>query len=250
MKLNLLFLSAAALVNAATAEQTNGAAIAEAVALGDAANYAILAKTGITNVPTSAVTGDMAVSPGAAATITAFDLVLDGENVFSESPQVTGKVYASDYADPTPTYLIQAVDDMNSTYTAIAGLDNEVAKDEFAYGGLIGGKTLTAGVYTFTADINIVSDVTFTGSATDVFVIRTTGNFVQAEGKQVILADGALAANIYWQVAGNVAVGAGAHLEGTILAKTHIVFKTESSLNGRILTQTACTLQKATITQP
>jgi hypothetical protein len=241
MKFILSLLSAATLVSAATAQ---------VVDLGTAGNYAILAKTGITNVPTSAVTGHMAVSPGYATSITAFDLVQDTGNEFSESPQVTGKVYAANNAPATASALESAVGDMEAAYTAIASLANDPSKDEPDYGGEIGGQTLTAGVYTYTSDINIISDVTFTGSATDIFVVRTTGNFVQAAGKQVILAGGALAANIYWQVAGNVAVGAGAHLEGTILAKNHVTFKTGSSLNGRVLTQTACNLQMATITKP
>jgi hypothetical protein len=41
-------------------------------------------------------------------------------------------------------------------------------------------------------------------------------------------------------------VGASAHLEGTLLVKTDVTFKTSSSLNGRILAQTACVLQDAT----
>jgi hypothetical protein len=66
----------------------------------------------------------------------------------------------------------------------------------------------------------------------------------------VILSGGALAENIFWQIAGHVSVGAGAHVEGILLVKTAVTFVTESSLNGRVLTQTACILQSATITQP
>jgi predicted acyltransferase (DUF342 family) len=73
---------------------------------------------------------------------------------------------------------------------------------------------------------------------------------VQAADTKVILAGGVLAKNIFWQVAGEVIVGADAHLEGVLLVKTAAVFKTGASLNGRILAQTACTLQMAVITQP
>jgi hypothetical protein len=55
---------------------------------------------------------------------------------------------------------------------------------------------------------------------------------------------------IFWQVGGKVLVGAGAHMEGILLVKTNILFETESSMNGRVLAQTRCDLQKATITQP
>jgi hypothetical protein len=240
MKFILSLLSAATLVSAATA-----------VDLGTAGNYVILAESGITNVPTSAVTGDVAISSGKAADITAFGLVLDILGEFSESPQVTGKVYASDYDKGSPTtasLLITAVGYMEAAYTAITDLAEDSAKLDLG-AGEIGGLTLTPGTYTFGTDISINSDVTFSGTGGGDIIIRTTKNFVQAAGKKVILSNGATAANIYWQVAGNVAVGAGAHLEGVILAKTHVTFKTGSSLNGRVLTQTACNLQMATITE-
>jgi hypothetical protein len=57
MKLNLLFLSAAALFNAATADDN-----AE-VNLRSASNYVILAQIGISSLPASDITGDIAVSP-------------------------------------------------------------------------------------------------------------------------------------------------------------------------------------------
>jgi hypothetical protein len=59
-----------------------------------------------------------------------------------------------------------------------------------------------------------------------------------------------LAKNIFWQVAGYATIGEGAHMEGIILGKTAVTFITGSSLSGRILAQTACTLDKATITKP
>jgi hypothetical protein len=57
-------------------------------------------------------------------------------------------------------------------------------------------------------------------------------------------------ANIVWQVAGYVDAGTSSHLEGVFLVKTRAAFKTGASLNGRILAQTACTLDAATITRP
>jgi hypothetical protein len=63
----------------------------------------------------------------------------------------------------------------------------------------------------------------------------------------VLLEGGALAKNVFWQVAGHVTVGAGgAHMEGVLLVA--VTFVTGSSLNGRILAQTACNLQIVAIT--
>ncbi len=66
---------------------------------------------------------------------------------------------------------------------------------------------------------------------------------------QIILAGGALAKNIFWQVAGNVTIGTSAVFKGIILSKTAIVFDTSSSLDGRAYAQTAVTLRSNAITQ-
>lgn len=89
--------------------------------LGAAGSYVILAETGISTVSPSTITGDLGVSPAAATYITGFSLIADPTNVFSTSSQVTGKVYAADYASPTPTNLTAAVADMGTAFTAAAG---------------------------------------------------------------------------------------------------------------------------------
>jgi hypothetical protein len=93
----------------------DGGSLTLPVNLGTAANYAILAKSGISTVPTSAITGNLGISPAAAAYITGFPLTADSTNVFSTSSQVTGKIYAADYAVPTPSDLTTAVSDMQAT---------------------------------------------------------------------------------------------------------------------------------------
>jgi len=66
----------------------------------------------------------------------------------------------------------------------------------------------------------------------------------------VTLAGGALAKNIFWQVAGAVTIGTNAHFEGVVLAKTMIAANTGASVNGRLLAQTAVTLQMNAVTEP
>src|SRR5208282_2571338 len=90
------------------------------VDLGSATNFVILAKSGISTVPTSAVTGNLGVSPAAATFITGFSLTADPTNVFSTSAQVTGKIYAADYATPTPANLTAAIGDMQLAFTNAA----------------------------------------------------------------------------------------------------------------------------------
>mgnify|MGYP003389885368 CR=1 FL=1 len=62
------------------------------VDFGMAGDYVILAKSGISTVPTSAVTGNLGVSPAAASFIPGVSLTADATNVFSTSTQVTGNV--------------------------------------------------------------------------------------------------------------------------------------------------------------
>jgi hypothetical protein len=87
------------------------------VGLGTAGNYAILTKAGISTVPGSTITGDIAVSPAAASYITGFSLTADSSNEFSTSPQVIGKVFGATYATPTPTNLGTAIGDALIAFT-------------------------------------------------------------------------------------------------------------------------------------
>jgi hypothetical protein len=72
----------------------------------------------------------------------------------------------------------------------------------------------------------------------------------EAVSTRVTLAGGALAKNIFWQVAGATTIGTYAHFEGVILSKTMIAVNTGASVNGRLLAQTAVTLQMNTVTAP
>ena len=221
----------------------------DTVDLKTAENYAILTKKGITTVPQSAITGDIAVSPINAAAMTGFSLTLSGDGTYSTSDQVTGthKAYASDYAG-AEVLLTQAILDMEAAYTEAESRsnDNDTSRTNLGGGG-IGGETLTAGVYTFDTGVNVNSDLYIDGNATDIFIIQMTGNLVVAADKKVILQGGALAKNIFWQVAGTIDVGSKAHMEGIFLAKGVVAFVTGSSMNGRVFSQAQCTLQSTTI---
>ena len=94
---------------------TTGAATSNlsAVDLGAAGNYVILAKTAVNNVPTSAVTGDIGLSPAATSFVTGFALV--NATGYATAAQVTGKIYAADMAAPTPTNLTSGVSFANLT---------------------------------------------------------------------------------------------------------------------------------------
>jgi hypothetical protein len=200
-------------------------------------------------VITSAVTGNIAVSPITYAAMTGFALTMDSSTQFSTSSQVTGKAFASDYGVPTPATLTTAVSDMETAYTKASQRPNADTGRQNIKGGTIGGETLFPGVYTFAAAVTINLDITFEGGLNDVFIIQIGTTLTQATNTKVILSGCAQAKNIFWQVAGAVVIGAGAQMQGIILGKEKADFITGSSLVGSALVQTAVNLQKATITQ-
>lgn len=218
------------------------------VNLGTAGNYAILAKTGISSVPPSSVTGDIAVSPIDSTAITGFSLIIDPTTQFSRSTQVTGKVYAPDYAAPTSVHLTTAVGDMETAYTDAAG---RTLPDHTELGsGNISGMTLAPGLYKWGTSVSILSDVVLSGGPDEIWIFQIAGNLTVASDTRVNLSGGAQARNIFWQVAGGVGVSLGttSHVEGIVLATKSITLNTGASLNGRLLAQAAVTLEANAIT--
>jgi len=218
------------------------------VNLRSAANFTILAKTGVTNVPTSAITGNIGLSPAAATFITGFSLVLDPSGKFSTSTQVTGKVYAASYAPPTPSMLTTAIGDMQIAYLDAS---TRLLPNFLNLGsGEIGGHTLTPGLYKWTTGVTVSSAVTFSGSSTDTWILQVAGTLTMANAQAMILAGGANPKNIIWAVAGGVTLGTTSHFEGVLLGKTGITIETGGSMNGRALAQTLVALQKSTLVPP
>lgn len=229
------------------------------VPLGTAGQYAILAKAGVATVPFSVVTGDVGVSPVARGGLTGWSETAapDNSDLYSTSSQVAapGKLYAADYAEPTPTNLGSAVLNMESAYNNAAGRTASTAATTNLGGGTLTSLTLRAlpggvTVYEWGSAVSIPTDLTFNGSATDVFILKVAGTLDMAAYMKVILSGGLLPQNIFWQVAGAVTMGAGTHFEGIILGKTGITFGSLSSINGRLLSQTAVVLDSTTVTVP
>ena len=216
------------------------------VLLGSSANYVILAQSAISTVPTSAITGDIGLSPAAESYITGFSQT--DATGYATAPQVTGKIYAADQAPPTPSTLTTAVSDMQTGYTDAAGRPTPDFLELLS--GAIGGQTLTPGLYKWTSTVTIGSDVTLTGSATDVFIFQISGDLTMSAAKNVFLTGGVKARNVFWQVAGAVDLGTTAHFEGIILTQTAIKLETGASMNGRLLAQTAVSLDSVILTKP
>ena len=213
-----------------------------------APNYVILAKTTVTTTGTTAITGDLGLSPAAASFYTGFGQTLDSTGCFSTSSLVTGKLFASDYSTggcTTPSLLTTAVGNMQTAYTDAAGR----APDFTEIGaGNIGGMTLPPGTYKWSSAVLIPTDVTLNGTANDTWIFQIAGGITQASGAQVKLTGGAVAQNVFWQAADVVDIGTTALMQGVILAQTQISLKTGATVNGRLLAQTQVTLQANAVT--
>jgi hypothetical protein len=213
------------------------------VALGAAGTFAILTKTGITDVYASVINGDVGTSPitGAAIGLTCGEVK-------------TGKVYSVNAAGPlpctviNPTLLTLSVGDMERAYNDAAGRKSPNFTELGA--GEIGGLTLVPGLYKWGTGVMISKDVTLSGGPKDVWIFQIAGTTTQANATRVTLTGGALAKNVFWQSGGAVSIGTTAHFEGIMLAKALIAVKTGASANARLLAQTAVTLQQNAVTQP
>ncbi|MBK7586140.1 MAG: DUF3494 domain-containing protein [Myxococcales bacterium] len=217
------------------------------VKLGAAGKFVILAKAAVSTIPTSAITGNLGVSPAAATYFTGFSLTADPSNVFSTSLQVTGKVFAADYTPPTPSNLTTAIGDMELAYTDAAGRAPGVTE---LGAGNVGGMTLTPGVYKWGTGLLIPTNVTLSGNATDVWIFQIAQDLTVSNAAKVVLSGGALSKNVFWQVAGFADFGTTSHFEGIVLTQTAITLRTGASINGRLLAQTAVDLDSSTVVEP
>lgn len=203
--------------------------------------FAVLGATEITDVPMSAITGDVGLSPAARSYISGLTV-----------PQVVGSIYAASDGGAVAIMLTKAQGDLTTAYNDAAGR-TPVPTGPFLNpgSGNLGGLNLVPGLYKFTSGALLSgSDLTLTGAASDVWIFQVATTLVVDDGMQVILAGGAQAGNIFWQIGTSAALGTTTLFKGNILAHDAITFATGATLDGRALAQTAVTLESTTITVP
>ncbi len=240
----------ATLTNTATATATSTPTGTPAVAacpnpaavdLGTAANYAILAETGITDVPSSAVTGDIANS----GTATQIGITC---------AEVNGTIFEIDGTGPLcftqATAAINiAVNDKSNAYTTANGQADCVVE---LGAGTLSGLTLTRGTYVWAGNVTIPTDLHLDalGDPNARWIFQIGGTLTMASAMSIILDNGALAQNITWTVADFTQIGTTAHMEGTIIGFSYIALQTGASINGRLLSHTQVTLDQNAVTLP
>jgi hypothetical protein len=245
------------------------------VLLGTAGNYVILAESGITNTSGTTITGDIAVSPLALATITGFTnttMPIGGPFAWAEDIQVvaigslvkpavgSGTITAADLVGQmvpggptTAATLTAAIGDKLIAYNDAIGRQAAVGANLNIGAGTIGvaaGTLVYApGLYTWTTNVHMTGNITISGGANDVWIFQVNGTLLVDAGMQVTLV-GAQAKNIFWVVTGNATVLAGGVVNGIVLGNSGIDLVTGATLIGRALAKTAVTLQSAIVTSP
>jgi hypothetical protein len=220
------------------------------VNLGSAADFSILAKSGISTTGVTAIDGNIGVSPIAATALTGFGLTMDATNQFSRTPIVTGQVYASDYATPTPSKMTDAISSMEAAYTSANGLTAPTPVVGLNDGD-ISGQTLKPGIYKWSTGLLVTkTGAVLSGGPNDTWVFQIAQDLTLNSGARITLKGGAQAKNITWVVGGQATLGTYTHLCGTILSKTLISLNTGAVVTGKLLAQTEVTLNASTVNKP
>lgn len=200
------------------------------VDLGSAAHFAVLAGASITTTGGGSIDGDVGASP------------ITGSAIHLTQAQVNGTIYTVDASGPAGSVinaalLTAAKGDLTVAFNDAAGRTPVPAGPFLNPGaGNIGGLNLVPGLYKFTGTAMITgADLTLTGGADDVWIFQIASNLDVGSTVQVILAGGAQARNVFWQVGTSAIIGTFSVFAGTIIANQAISMKTSSSLNGRAL---------------
>jgi hypothetical protein len=230
-----------------------------AVALGSAGTFGVFGGTaGMTNTGTlTNISGNIGTTATGTSAVTGFhDTAGD---IYTQTPAnigaVNGTIYTCTVSTTGPTSAA-----VNPAYCAIATqarLDAQTAYLALAampsggvLAGNLAGTTITPGVYTNSSSVLIQGgDLTLNagGNANAVFVFQigstlTVGGPGAAFPQSIILAGGAQAKNVFWQVGtfATINAGGGGTMVGTIISQAGASFSTAGNttivtLNGRVL---------------
>jgi hypothetical protein len=212
--------------------------------------FAILAATGITETAiNNTISGDVGVTPDAGTT-----------DHLNNSEVTGGTIYSVDSSGPdgvagdNPGLLTTA----STQLTAAVGEAASATPVTTAFGTstLLGGLTLTAGVYSFGGPpYNIPNNgklvLNGEGNPNATFIFQGSSSLILGTNSVVQLENDAQACNVYWEVGSKAVLGTGSVFVGTLMAGTSITLGSGANVQGRLLAETGdVTLIKDTINAP
>lgn len=185
------------------------------IVLGNAASFAVLGGSTVTNTGSSVITGNLGVSPGSAVTGFPPGIVL-------------GTIHAAD------AVAANAQTSLTNAYNQAAGL----APTSTLTGQNLGGMTLTPGVYFFANSAQLTGTLTLDalGDPNAVFVFQIGSTLTTASNASVVFLNGGAGLNTFWQVGSSATLGTTTAFAGNILALTSITLNTGATITcGRAL---------------
>ena len=191
------------------------ASAATAPTLGTAGSYAVIAGSTVTNTGPSTISGDLGVSPGSAVT------------GFPPGIVSNGTIHSAD---------ANAGQAENAVTTAYNALASQPCTADLT-GQDLGGLTLTEGVYCFSTSAQLTGQLTLNaqGNAAAVFIFKTGSTLITASNASVLVINGGVDCNVFWQVGSSATLGTSTVFVGNILALTSISLTTGASVSGRAL---------------
>jgi hypothetical protein len=211
--------------------------------LGTASSFSVLGETNITNVPTSSIGRDVGLSPATGANYTGIT-----------QAQVGGTIYAVDGFGPggsvnNPGLLTTAINDMTTVWSTggATGIDQTCTTSWSGTGpkDLTTVSPLGPGVYCADAFL-LTGNLTLSGSG--VWIFKSAATLTTSASSTVTGGD---PCNVWWRMvsAGSI-IGSNSTFVGNLLSGTSLNMQTGATLNGRLLSQAAVTLDHNTITGP
>ncbi|KAK0752962.1 hypothetical protein B0T18DRAFT_395714 [Schizothecium vesticola] len=184
---------------------------AQVIDLGTALPFAVLAGEAVTNTGLTTVDGHLGVSPGT-----------------SISGFLPGTVTTPSTKHSADAVALQAKLDLVTAYDSAAGrLSTPLT-------GVLGGRTLAAGVYSFNSSAQLTGPLTLDAQNNmhSVWIFQTGSSLTTASSSSVTLVNGASACNVFWQIGSSATLGTNSVFVGSILALKSITASTGATVNG------------------
>ena len=193
---------------------------AQSINLGTCTNFVLFSANGaVTNTGISVITGNVGANIGAVSGFVP-PTVLNGTQYNVDAVTAQGTV------------------DLLAAYTQLSALAATNNTHTPAFGS---GEILPPGVYTVATSGSLAGTLTLDagGNPTAVFIFRFGGAFTPGAGSVVMLANGALAANVFWVAEGAIPIGALSIMKGSFIANNGAVsMEAGGNLDGRLLSTT------------
>ncbi|MDO8252753.1 MAG: ice-binding family protein [Rhodoferax sp.] len=235
---------------------TTGAQIGQApINLGTAANFMVLGGTSIANISAASnptrVNGQLGIDPGSATNVTGFtDSSPSGTGII-----LTGGIQFGPIVSQAKNDLSAALNEANARTSNQVSVGTSDLASTMVNGGSPG--VFPPGLYSSVSTLalnagNMTLDAR--GDPDAVWVFKAGSQLIVGDTRQILLLNGARAANVFWTLGSSATIGEQVGFKGNILAGTSNTLGTASAngttVEGRVLSVSGLHLYAATINAP